>query len=236
MKAGWQQAAVAAGLVVACTTTTALAAKKKNNEIAQALEQTYSLTKSPDRLSIKSAGDLYIIQADGISGDPSVRRGDYPQFIIEDGKITPQGGYTGFMRDNTYLRPFQPGEKVYVTQVANDGDEIGLWLLSADTYQVNVDGNTQSTRYKTLLDFVFPDGFVASNDFATIKEALDAVLINEKDYVPPEPKTIELGQSPEEVEQAFGKPQKITKLGPKTIYFYEDMKVIFIDGKVSDIE
>jgi hypothetical protein len=49
-------------------------------------------------------------------------------------------------------------------------------------------------------------------------------------------KTIELGQTIAQVEQMFGKPSAAAKLGTKTIYTYKDMKVIFIDGKVSDVQ
>jgi len=31
-------------------------------------------------------------------------------------------------------------------------------------------------------------------------------------------------------------PQRVAKLGAKVIYYYNGMKVIFIDGKVTDVE
>ena len=100
-------------------------------EVALKLQEVYSLTKSADRLSIQRPGELYVIQKDGISGDPS-GAAEWPQFIIKEGEIAPQGGLTGFMRDNKYLRPFEPGEKVYVIKTAAKGDEIGIvnWKLA----------------------------------------------------------------------------------------------------------
>lgn len=59
---------------------------------------------------------------------------------------------------------------------------------------------------------------------------------------PPEPpevppaKTIERGQSVEHVVAALGQPKKIVKLAPKLIYFYKDMKITFLNGKVSDVQ
>jgi hypothetical protein len=50
------------------------------------------------------------------------------------------------------------------------------------------------------------------------------------------PKTIELGQSPAQVESALGKPEKVVNLGPKKIYIYKDTKVIFQDDKVADVQ
>ena len=50
------------------------------------------------------------------------------------------------------------------------------------------------------------------------------------------PKTISLGQSKDEVTANFGAPQKIVKLGAKEIYYYKDLKVTFVAGKVSDVQ
>jgi hypothetical protein len=49
--------------------------------------------------------------------------------------------------------------------------------------------------------------------------------------------TLRLGMTPEEVEAAQGgKPQKVIDLGSKKTYIYPDMKIVFVDGKVTDIQ
>jgi len=53
---------------------------------------------------------------------------------------------------------------------------------------------------------------------------------------PPTPKTLSLGQSKEEVVAVMDQPTKIAKLGPKEIYYYKDLKIIFVAGKVSDVQ
>jgi hypothetical protein len=50
------------------------------------------------------------------------------------------------------------------------------------------------------------------------------------------PKTISVGQTPEQVTAAMGQPEKIVKLAKKEIYYYKDLKVIFTAGKVSDVQ
>ncbi len=50
------------------------------------------------------------------------------------------------------------------------------------------------------------------------------------------PATISLGQSIDEVTAIQGKPQKVVDLGSKKIYVYPDIKVTFIDGKVTDVQ
>lgn len=51
-----------------------------------------------------------------------------------------------------------------------------------------------------------------------------------------EPASIDKGMTPDQVEAALGKPDKKVNLGAKMIYYYKDMKVIFMNGKVSDVQ
>jgi hypothetical protein len=53
---------------------------------------------------------------------------------------------------------------------------------------------------------------------------------------PPEPAQIEKGQTPDQVKAAIGTPDKIINLGAKQIYVYKDIKVTFVNGKVSDVQ
>jgi hypothetical protein len=56
------------------------------------------------------------------------------------------------------------------------------------------------------------------------------------DAPPPARKTIEKGQTKEVVVAILGQPSKMVKLGTKEIYYYPDMKVIFVSGKVTDVQ
>jgi hypothetical protein len=51
-----------------------------------------------------------------------------------------------------------------------------------------------------------------------------------------EPQSIEKGMTPDQVQGALGKPDKIVNLGPKQIYVYKDLKVTFLNGKVFDVQ
>jgi hypothetical protein len=53
---------------------------------------------------------------------------------------------------------------------------------------------------------------------------------------PADPVQIEKGQTPDQVKAAVGTPDKIINLGAKQIYVYKDIKVTFINGKVSDVQ
>lgn len=50
------------------------------------------------------------------------------------------------------------------------------------------------------------------------------------------PPTISIGESSTQVLQAMGMPQQMIDLGKKKTYIYKNMKVIFIDDKVSDVQ
>jgi len=58
----------------------------------------------------------------------------------------------------------------------------------------------------------------------------------QQDAPPPEPAQIEKGQTPDQVKAAIGVPDKIINLGAKQIYVYKDIKVTFLNGKVSDVQ
>lgn len=129
---------------------------------------------------------------------------------------------------------FKAGEKVYVWKLAMDDDELAVFLISSETFAVQKGGSTQQTRYKALLDFKFEKGSLPSADFANVKAAIDSVLASEQEALAP--KNISIGQTEAEVEASVGKPEKIINLGPKKVYVYKDLKVIFVDDKVADVQ
>jgi hypothetical protein len=53
---------------------------------------------------------------------------------------------------------------------------------------------------------------------------------------PAAPASVELGQTPDQVKAAMGAPASVANLGSKIIYNYDGMKVVFKDGKVSDVQ
>ena len=56
------------------------------------------------------------------------------------------------------------------------------------------------------------------------------------DAAPVAPKTIEKGQTRDVVVAILGQPTKVIKLGTKEIDVYPDMKVTFVNNKVSDVQ
>ena len=51
-----------------------------------------------------------------------------------------------------------------------------------------------------------------------------------------QPPTVSLGMTASQVQSMLGPPRRIVDLGQKRMFIYDDMKVIFMDGRVSDVQ
>jgi hypothetical protein len=103
--------------------------------------------------------------------------------------------------------------------------------------------------------FQFPKGYLEKADAGTVENAIAQVFSigndtqlratsrrdnrsrrsgdrrsrsSQRNRSKPNPtQTIQLGQSTDEVQAALGKPEKIVNLGPKRLYVYKDLKIVF---------
>jgi len=144
---------------------------------------------------------------------------------------------------NTPQRKFVGGEKIWLAdyQVKEDGVYL---LFYSDPFD--------NVRYFGQLKFPVSKGAFppADNMLKTIAEVVTDDSAQEAapadSAAPPAQqeaggqaaatKTITLGQTMDEVVGILGPPQKKVNLGTKEIYFYPDMKVVFISGKVADVQ
>jgi len=154
------------------------------------------------------------------------------------------------------------GEKVYVSKVdVNHKDsKVALTIIECDT--CNSVQDPSSRRAQVV--FQFPKDYLSGADGGQISDVINQTLEIQADdsgqqqqqgqdaqqnaqAQQPEapqqpaapaqpPPTIQLGQTPDEVTGALGQPEKIVNLGAKQIYYYKDMKVTFVKGKVSDVQ
>ena len=69
-----------------------------------------------------------------------------------------------------------------------------------------------------------------------VKKSIEAVVADPAVASAAQSKIVKLGMSPEEVKQSLGNPDKVVDLGAKQVFIYKDMKIILIDGKVSDVQ
>jgi len=47
---------------------------------------------------------------------------------------------------------------------------------------------------------------------------------------------IKKDQTPEEVQKLIGKPQSIVDLGAKLVYVYPNFRLLFVNGKLTDVQ
>jgi hypothetical protein len=119
--------------------------------------------------------------------------------------------------------------------VRND-HQLFLDFISCDKYESVKLGTTQNVRYKGILRFEFPKNYLPAAEFQEVRAAIEAIVAPQKESETTGPAAISIGQTPQEVEAILGKPDKVANLGSKQIYVYKDLKVIFVEGKVADVQ
>jgi hypothetical protein len=164
----------------------------------------------------------------------------------------------GLLRAGLNVTPIEKGErlKVYKFYVTPDFVQFVLTPTSLEhmrdldmsraskdvtttTGRNRVDQTVSVAGFGLVFSFHFKKGDIKDgHDYAGIVKEIDKYLLPQSE-APAQgtaTKTVALGQTPEEVEATLGKPEKIVDLGQKKIYVYKDMKVIFQDGKVADVQ
>jgi hypothetical protein len=158
---------------------------------------------------------------------------------------------------------FKTGDKVYPTKIEVNLQKAKIWFSVVSCDSCN--GVDPPTSMKGQVVFQFPKGYLEKADAGTVENAIGQVFSigndtqaqssqpqgqqeqaqrgqaqpeqpAQQEQAQPDPQTIQLGQSTGEVQAALGKPEKIVNLGPKQLYVYKDLKITFVNGKVSDVQ
>lgn len=157
---------------------------------------------------------------------------------------------------------FQAGDKVYPSsiQVNLAKDNVAMGIVACDS----CNKTDPPTYNKAQVIFQFPKGSLAKANASEVEDTIGQLLAISDDSQdqgqgdqggqdqqggnnqgggqaqqqgpPPEPQQIEKGQTPDQVKASLGPPEKIVNLGAKQIYVYKDLKVTFVNGKVSDVQ
>jgi hypothetical protein len=148
------------------------------------------------------------------------------------------------------------GEKVYVSKIdVNRKDsKVSMAIIECDSCNSVQD----ASQRKAQVVFQFPKDYLAGADGGQVADVISQVLEvqpeeaaqqdqpqdaqqGQQQAQQPEapaqpPPTIQLGQTIDEVKGLLGEPTKVVNLGVKQIYIYKDMKVVFLRGKVADVQ
>ena len=232
--------------------------------IQKALNRQYTSAKlSNDKKEIVTAGSILVLQKDGLltysadvaaapvntykSGKLSQGFGDMLTVDMIDG-MNRSGGPSSIPK-----KKLVAGEKFWLVGSSVLKDKL-VFAVITDSYD---DG-----RYFAQIKFPFAKGATPSPD-EVLKTIAEVVSVQPappaappvptppppeqamapiapppppSDAPPAPPKSISLGQTKDQVAATFGMPQKVVTLGAKEILYYPDMKVTFVDGKVSDVQ
>jgi hypothetical protein len=224
-----------ASAFAAAAASPAAAQEWRDSLTAQLRREITHTRVSSDLMRLGETGVVMVLQKDGVAGKPGT-----DGFILEsryrDGEVRQPSGLSALLGGTTNMRQFKAGEKVYVNRVdvGRDGSSIRLSLMATDLANITVDGNSRTARYAGGLLVDFPQGSLATASVADVMAHLSGILKTEA--AASAPATISLGQTPEQVEQAMGKPQTVINLGARVIFVYPAMRVIFQDGKVADVQ
>jgi hypothetical protein len=255
--------ALAAAAFLAAGSFSALTAQAQDApSLADQLKSQYKLAKvgiDSSGWSVTQPGTVLVIQKGGILGVPPAYAA-IATTTFKDGELHAPNAFTVAMLKQV-SRFLAIGEKVYIFKmdVQAKTDKVGFFIVECDACN-NVQ---QPATFKALLVFQFPRGYLDKADGSQVLDVINQVLAPDAgsadqqqapqqpvpqeqqspqaapsvDTVPPPATaTIQLGQTPDQVKAALGQPEKIVDLSKKQIYVYKDLKITFIDGKVSDVQ
>lgn len=183
---------------------------------------------------ILSPGAVLTIRVPGIYADVANLAKPMPLTTIENGKVTHAESFIA-----GGARELKPGETVFLTDIKMKGEILHFEILTAQETALG----SVNTRYRGELDFHIPN-LQSINTFKALKAIIDPIMTADKVDEPAasqaanasQTKTVDLGMSTDAVKSALGNPDKIINLGLKTIYVYKDIKVIFQNSVVADVQ
>jgi hypothetical protein len=200
----------------------------------EALVADYPLTQvgqvmfKTDYTRITKPGVILAVRVPGIYADVANTEDAIVNTNYANGQISQATGFAGAFGGTTaHSRTLNPNEKVYVTDILVKHDAVQLELLTVD---VTTLGDGISTRYRAELNVKLPGLDTMTPE--DVKKTIDNVIADPA----VESKTVKLGMSADEVKATLGNPDKIVDLGVKQLFIYKDMKIVLVDGKVSDVQ
>jgi hypothetical protein len=161
--------------------------------------------------------------------------------------------------DENATKLFKVGDKVYPGKidVNTSKDQVTMLIVACDT----CNKTDPPTYNKANVVFQFAKGTLAKASAGDVEDMIGQLLAVSDDsqaqdqgqqqgqqqqaqgqqqdapqQQQAEPQTIQMGMTPDQVQAAVGKPDKIVNLGAKQLFIYKDMKVTFLNGKVADVQ
>ena len=256
--------ALAVALIAGYCTVSPMAAQDQAGKanIERGLQSNYMPTKLAgvgDRLRFTQLGTVLVIQLDGMGASPVT------EFTFgnnyKDGRIKRSlAGSLIHQAEN--VRDLRAGDRVYLLKTEVKDTGVVFNVQTCDS----CDGSPADLAqmpYRAALTFQYPKGYWNNTGYAQIQQAIGEVFAfagspnagtqpnpepvapggaqfaqqqPQAPAPPQEPVKIGLGQTTDQVVSGLGQPDKVVDLGSKKIYVYKDLKITFVDGRVSDVQ
>ncbi len=203
------------------------------DQIRTAIMSKFTLTqRSMMTGKVTKPGTIAIIQKAGINADPQSKLA-MRAVVIKNGEIDHAGG--GNLLGGDSGLTLKPGQQIYLYQIGVEEDSVTLLYGTVDSVDLMVNGSTRREYYKGALKFKY-DGGLAAVQPSQVLADIGTWIKTESDAAASTANTIALGQTPEQVVAILGAPENKVDLGAEKIFIYKEMKIVFVDGKVSDVQ
>ena len=239
--------------------------KGSTDGVVGVLLKKYTLTETTmDKTQITHDGAQLSLKQAGVYSTPAKSFINLDN-KVQDGKVQKQNFFVSASCAKSHCHVFQSGEKVYVTKIESKADDLKFNIISvedidggdgAERYQASVtfklkhgllsEGSPDDIEQivETVLGPAEDSGGDAKEDTASNNAPAKAAPAPRAAPAPPPPPPVaaaapaplSIGETSSQVLQAYGMPTKIVDLGKKKTFFYKDIKVIFTDDKISDMQ
>jgi hypothetical protein len=263
MRRAWQL--LFAATAITATLSPRIAYAQAPVSLQEQLNAQYKTVKiGPDGEIAGDPGTLLAIQKNGIIAAPWNSVTLCPAKFQDHVLHLSTGICAGMMQSVPGSGHFKQGTKVYAGKVeVNLGKGKITFLIVGCKACYHSD---QPFPHKAEVVFEFPKGYLEKASASEVEDTIGQVFTvttnddqqaqgdenadqqqpaDQQTSAPPqaaqspqqaEPQTVQLGMTTDQVQAALGKPEKIFNVGAKQIYTYKDVKITFLDGKVSDVQ
>jgi len=209
-----------------------------HDELSSAVSANYRITIPGFFGDFKVIGNVLTPRREGLQANrPS---NVFKPNVVKTHQLVMAGG-GDLSLGNAHNGTLKPGERLYLYGVSTGANYLQLDLHTVATYVVP--GIRGPTSLQSTLRFQYDDGLAGVSTSQLLDDISEWLDTEEEPRPTAKPRgvvkttrTIQLGQTLKEVTTILGPPEKQILLGIKMIFVYSDLKVVFIDGKVTDAE
>jgi hypothetical protein len=182
-----------------------------------------------DRLGfLKESGTRLIVRKEGLRVD---RPGVFNRVtLVRDGQIAERGG-AGIPLGGGLDGSLKPGDQLWLNAVRIDEQSVELDLSTVEKHVVT--GSRGAVSLQTRVRFQYDRG-LATTTAHQVLEDIEGWFGSEQ--AARKARTVRQGQTQEEVVSILGEPEKKILLDSKSVFIYSDLKLIFRDGRLADLE